>query len=197
MNSDAVAAWIEGNGATPTPELIRRRWFHYRCGLMIIAMEDYFQQHEAGLLSDEQFSRGSAAFRERFKEPGLRAYWLKQRKTMIKAAPRNCALTDGLSAKEPGPVGDRRRSARPRTRNQRARRSSSRDDLLSGLRILPARQSTGPENRSPTNSRPNATEKPRSGFQPLYRTSRNCLRGHDPFPAILMRRASRGPVPQS
>jgi hypothetical protein len=27
MNADTVAAWIEGNGGTPTPELIRRRQF--------------------------------------------------------------------------------------------------------------------------------------------------------------------------
>jgi hypothetical protein len=28
MNADAAAAWIEGNGGTPTPELIRKRQFH-------------------------------------------------------------------------------------------------------------------------------------------------------------------------
>jgi hypothetical protein len=54
MNSEAVAAWIEGNGGTPTP-MIRARQFHYQCGLMMIAMEDYFGQHEEGLMSAEQF----------------------------------------------------------------------------------------------------------------------------------------------
>lgn len=106
MNSDAVAAWIEGNGGTPTPELIRRRQFHYQCGLMIIAMEDYFHQHEAGLLSEEEFSRGSATFRERLREPGLRAYWLKHREAMIRAAPRWCAFIDSLCAEEPMAVGE-------------------------------------------------------------------------------------------
>ena len=47
---------------------------------------------EAGPLSDEQFSRGSATFRERLREPGLRAYWLKQRGPMTKAAPRYYAF---------------------------------------------------------------------------------------------------------
>ena len=28
MNSDAVAAWIEGNGGRPTPELVRERQFY-------------------------------------------------------------------------------------------------------------------------------------------------------------------------
>jgi hypothetical protein len=37
-------------------------------------MEDYFSQHEDGLLSDERFTRGSATFRHALAEPGLRAY---------------------------------------------------------------------------------------------------------------------------
>ena len=57
MNAEAAAAWIEGNGGIPTPELIRRRQFFYQCGIALVAMEDYFSQHEAGLLSEEQRSR--------------------------------------------------------------------------------------------------------------------------------------------
>ena len=53
MNAETVAIWIEGNGGTPTPELIRERQFHYHCGIAMIAMEDYFSQHELGLLSEE------------------------------------------------------------------------------------------------------------------------------------------------
>jgi hypothetical protein len=30
MSAEAVAAWIEGNGGTPTPERIRQRQFHCR-----------------------------------------------------------------------------------------------------------------------------------------------------------------------
>jgi hypothetical protein len=106
MNAEAVAAWIEGNGGTPTPELIRHRQFHYHCGTAIIAMEDYFSQHEEGLLSDEQFSRGSATFRQVLMEPGLRAYWLRHRDVMIKAAPRYCAFIDSLCAEGPAAAGD-------------------------------------------------------------------------------------------
>jgi hypothetical protein len=100
-NAEAVAAWIEGNGGSPTPALIKERQFYYHCGVVMVAMEDYFSQHEEGLLSDEQFSRGSASFRERFKERGLRAYWLKQRDTMAKAAPHYTAFVDSLCAEEP------------------------------------------------------------------------------------------------
>jgi hypothetical protein len=96
MNAEAIAIWIEGNGGTPTPQLIKQRQFHYHCAIAMIAMEDYFSQHEMGLLSDEQFSRGSETFRDRLKEPGLRGYWLRQRESMAKAAPRYCAFIDSL-----------------------------------------------------------------------------------------------------
>jgi hypothetical protein len=100
MNSEAVAAAIEGNGGTPTPQLIRQHQFDYHCRIVMIAIEDYFSQHELGLLPDEQFSRGSETFRNRLKEPGLRAYWLKQRKIMAKAAPKYCAFIDSLCTEE-------------------------------------------------------------------------------------------------
>jgi hypothetical protein len=96
MNAEAAAAWIEGNGGTPTPELIRKRQFQNQCGTTMIAMEDYFSQHEDGLLSDEQFARGSESFRALLREPGVRAYWLKQKEVMAKAAPRYCAFIDSL-----------------------------------------------------------------------------------------------------
>jgi hypothetical protein len=87
MSSEAVTAWIEGNGGAPTPELIRERQFHYQCGLMMIAMEDYFSQHQQGLLGTEQFARGSATFRERLKGRAYGAIgsisdwpWSKQRR---------------------------------------------------------------------------------------------------------------------
>jgi len=96
MNAEIITAWIEGNGGSATPDLIRQRQFHYHCGIAMIAMEDYFSQHDDGLLSEEQFSRGRETFRSVLKEPGLRAYWLKQRETMAGAAPRYCAFIDSL-----------------------------------------------------------------------------------------------------
>src|ERR1700755_3182183 len=41
MNTEAISIWIEGNGGTPTPELIKQRQFYYHCGIAMIAMEDY------------------------------------------------------------------------------------------------------------------------------------------------------------
>lgn len=104
MKAEAVAVWIEGNGGTPTPELIRERQFHNQCGIAMIAMEDYFSQHELGLLSAEHFSRGSETFRNRLKEPGLRAYWMKQREILAAAAPSYCAYIDSLCAGKTTPV---------------------------------------------------------------------------------------------
>jgi hypothetical protein len=104
MNAEAVAIWIEGNGGTPTPELIREHQFHNQCAISMIAMEDYFSQHELGLLSSEHFSRGSETFRNTLREPGLRAYWMKQRDMLAKAAPSYCAYIDGLCTEETTPL---------------------------------------------------------------------------------------------
>ena len=104
MSAEAVAIWIEGNGGTPTPELIREHQFQNQCGIAMIAMEDYFSQHELGLLSAEHFSRGSETFRHRLKEPGLRAYWIKQRDILAKAAPSYCAYIDSLCNEETTPL---------------------------------------------------------------------------------------------
>ncbi len=71
----------------------------------MVAMEDYFSQHEEGLLSEEQFSRGRATFRQALMEPGLRAYWLRHRDVIMKAAPRYCAFIDSLCTGETAAVG--------------------------------------------------------------------------------------------
>jgi hypothetical protein len=73
----------------------------------MIAMEDYFSQHELGLLSAEHFSRGSETFRSRLREPGLRAYWMKQRVILAKAAPGYCAYIDSLCTGETTPFQNR------------------------------------------------------------------------------------------
>jgi hypothetical protein len=96
MSTESATAWIEGNGGIPTPELIRQRQFFCQCGIALVAMEDYFSQHEAGLLSEEQFRRGSETFRLRFKEPGLRTYWEREKVSIAKAAPHFCAYIDSL-----------------------------------------------------------------------------------------------------
>jgi hypothetical protein len=106
MSTESVTAWIEGNGGTPTPELIRQRQFYYHCSITMIAMEDYFSQHEAGLLSDEQFSRGSETFRLLLKEPGLRTYWARYRDIMARSAPHYCAYIDSLCTAEPSQPGN-------------------------------------------------------------------------------------------
>jgi hypothetical protein len=67
----------------------------------MIAMEDYFTQHAEGLLSEEQFARGRATFRALLKEPGLLAYWEKQREAFVTAAPRYCTFIDSLCVGKP------------------------------------------------------------------------------------------------
>jgi hypothetical protein len=100
MNPETVSVWIAGNGGIPTPELIKRRQFHYHCGIAMIAMEDYFAQHELHLISDEQFARGSETFRKRLQEPGRRSYWLEHREAMVKVTPRYCTYIDSLCSGE-------------------------------------------------------------------------------------------------
>jgi hypothetical protein len=43
MSAEAVAIWIEGNGGTPTAELIREHQFHNQCGIAMIAMGGLLQ----------------------------------------------------------------------------------------------------------------------------------------------------------
>ena len=106
MTAEAVTAWIEGNGGTPTPELVRRRQFYYHCASVMIAMEDYFSQHEDGLLSHEQFLRASVTFRQRLSEPGLRAFWMKQREELTEVVPLYCRFIDKLCIDETKSPGD-------------------------------------------------------------------------------------------
>src|ERR1700761_8567725 len=96
MNAEVAASWIEGNGGTATPQAIRQRQFEHHCGSAMVAMEDYFTQHETGLLNHEQFARGRETFRALLKEQGMRAYWKKQREAFGSAAPRYCAFVDSL-----------------------------------------------------------------------------------------------------
>jgi hypothetical protein len=96
MNTENAAAWIEGNGGAATPERIREQQFQFQCGLMMVAMEDYFGQHQERLLKEEQFARGCVTFRERLQAPGLRAFWLSQRELFARAAPRYCSFVDAL-----------------------------------------------------------------------------------------------------
>jgi hypothetical protein len=112
MNTEAVAARIVGNGGTPTPELIRRRQFHYHCGTAMIAMEDYFTQHQERHLSDEQFARGSVTFRQALTGPGLRAYWLRHREVMIKAAPPTAPSSTACAPGKRQPLAIGRHDAR-------------------------------------------------------------------------------------
>lgn len=106
MNPEAVKAWLEGNGISVTPEAIKRKQFQYQCRVMMVAIEDYYTQHEVGLLSEEQFSRGRATFRERLREPGLRALWLKEGETISREAPHYSAFVDCLCSGEAVPPGD-------------------------------------------------------------------------------------------
>jgi len=96
MDTDNAAAWIEGNGGVATPERVRERQFQFQCGLMMVAMEDYFSQHQEGLLSEEQFARGCVTFRDRLRAPGLRAFWLSQRTLFADATPHYCNFVDAL-----------------------------------------------------------------------------------------------------
>ena len=88
-------------------EAIRERQFYYQCGTTMIAIEDYFSQHEQGLLGEEQFSRGCATSRTALTEPGLRAFWLKPKGTLATATPHYCASIDSLCTGETAAFDDR------------------------------------------------------------------------------------------
>jgi hypothetical protein len=75
-DADLAAAHIIGNGGIASPEEIKRRQFWLECTTALVRTEDSFFQHEAGLISDAQFSRAQALFVEVLKGgPGLRQHF--------------------------------------------------------------------------------------------------------------------------
>ena len=101
MPADFCAAWIEGNYANATPELIKQRQFFYHCLTALNAMEDHHLQHKDGLLSQEQYARGCDNFRRLLMEPGFRDYWTTYRNNIISVAPNYCAFVDSLCTTGP------------------------------------------------------------------------------------------------
>jgi hypothetical protein len=65
MNAEATAIWIDGNGGTPTPKLIRERQFHYQCGIAMIALSTT-RLRIPGNSSPETTSFGLATHRKIF-----------------------------------------------------------------------------------------------------------------------------------
>jgi hypothetical protein len=100
MDSNYMAAWIEGNGMEATPAAVRERQFLAHCGIALNALEDHFLQHGEGLLNDEQFNRNMETFRGLLGEPGMRAFWLSQRAVTLRVAPRFAAFVDSLCTED-------------------------------------------------------------------------------------------------
>jgi hypothetical protein len=61
-NADLCAAYIAGNGGTPTPEAIRQRQFMLQTMASSLSLEDIFRQWHAGFISDEVFHRSRTRY---------------------------------------------------------------------------------------------------------------------------------------
>ena len=96
MHQDFCAAWIEGNGGEATPQAVRARQFFFHCSIALNSMEDLYVQHKMDLLNQEQFARGSEAYRRLLAEPGMRKFWEAERALFAASAPGFTAYVDGL-----------------------------------------------------------------------------------------------------
>ncbi|HEX7761882.1 MAG TPA: hypothetical protein VF459_20410 [Caulobacteraceae bacterium] len=96
QNPERCAAWIEGNGGTPSLAEIRRLQFNLMCANAVIAMEDLYFQHRDGLMSTEQFERNCNTFRALLSEPGMRAHWNSMSEAVGNVAPKFRAFVDRL-----------------------------------------------------------------------------------------------------
>jgi hypothetical protein len=56
-DEDLCAAYIAGNGGTPSPEAIRQRQFMLQSLASSLSMEDIFRQWHAGFIADDVFHR--------------------------------------------------------------------------------------------------------------------------------------------
>jgi hypothetical protein len=100
QNADSVAAWIEGNGGTATPQAIRTHQFRLQCATAVNAMEDTFAQHSDGLMTEEEFVRNCDTYRGLLLGPGMRAFWHETRPRIADGAPKFCAFVDSLATGE-------------------------------------------------------------------------------------------------
>ena len=74
-DANLAAAWIIGNGETPTPEAVNQRQFMLQCHANRTTLEDFFAQHEDGLISDNRFNRIRSNWKTNLSgNPGLRSF---------------------------------------------------------------------------------------------------------------------------
>lgn len=74
-DADVVAAFIQGNGGTPTPPEIKRMQFQFFFAAMLYGWQDSFSQHESGLLDEDIYLQMRSAVAGAMAQPGSRALW--------------------------------------------------------------------------------------------------------------------------
>jgi len=112
-NSDLSAAWIVGNGGTPTPEAVKAQQFQCICNAWINDMLDFHNQHILGLLSDEQFDAACAEYSGALKQSGLHAYWTSWRAARLQKTPKFIHFVDELAARDTGTSTGRSKVVEP------------------------------------------------------------------------------------
>ena len=100
-DADVVAAFIQGNGGTPTSPEIKRMQFQFFFAAMLYGWQDSFSQHESGLLDEDIYLQMRSAVAGAMAQPGSRALWeggLRVPGTKF------AAFVDGIIATLPPPV---------------------------------------------------------------------------------------------
>lgn len=74
-----AAAFIAGNGETPTPEAVERRQFFLQCTALYAQIDDMFTQWDDGLVEEDRFGRFRSTFVAMLAgNPGLRECFAKR-----------------------------------------------------------------------------------------------------------------------
>ncbi len=75
-DADLAEATIIANGGTPTAEEIKRYQFNQVCTIFVVVWENFFAQHDEGLVDKEHFQRIRWAFVQSLRgNPGIREFF--------------------------------------------------------------------------------------------------------------------------
>ena len=97
-NSDLAAAFLSGNGSSPTPEAVKQMQFATICNAAVYDMQDFHNQHLDGLTSEEQFGGACMGFATLLQMPGVREYWKQWRDLRTDRCPKFIAWVDELAS---------------------------------------------------------------------------------------------------
>ena len=96
---DISAALIMSNGGTPTPEAVKQAQASAMFMAMFISADESFNQHQVGLLDDNQFGSSRDSYAVFLSQRGYRQAWGQWKTSHPDSNPKFIQFMDGLAAK--------------------------------------------------------------------------------------------------